>query len=153
MSWIAAGFLAVYLTGRERWWALIPTGVLLTIALVSGLSSISGELETGGVFFLGLGATFGLLSLVPTPGGRLKWALIPAGILLAIGVLITLETMPILLRLWPAALILVGLVLVIRNVGLGQGRKSEPVGLSVGEDRAEGEQAFTAKSRETSENR
>ncbi|MCK4316931.1 MAG: hypothetical protein KAX24_14280, partial [Anaerolineae bacterium] len=59
---IGAAFWVVYFTKREQWWAVIPGGVLLTIGLVTGLSSVLEGVEMGGVFFLGLGLTFGLLS-------------------------------------------------------------------------------------------
>src|SRR5436853_4226616 len=60
---IGLGFGAVYLTGRERWWALIPGGVLLTLALVAGLSETIAGVDLGWVFFLGLALTFGLLAI------------------------------------------------------------------------------------------
>lgn len=111
---IGLAFWVVYLTNREHWWAVIPGGVLFTIALVSGLSSILEGIETGGVFFLGLGLTFALLAFLPTPEGRMKWALIPAGVLLVMGLLITAATTAIINYLWPAALILGGIYLLFR---------------------------------------
>jgi hypothetical protein len=110
----ALGFLVLYVTDSERWWALIPGGVLLTLALVSFLSSIFRGLETGGIFFLGLGLTFGLVSLAPTPRGRQQWALIPGAVLLVVGVVITIASMPLIRYLWPLVLILIGLYLVWR---------------------------------------
>ena len=117
---IGLAFWVVYFTGRERWWAVIPGGVLLTNALVAGLSSVLGGIEMGGVFFLGLGLTFALLSFLPTPEGRMKWALIPAGVLLVMGLLITAAATAIFNYLWPAALILVGLYLLFRTFGSRQ---------------------------------
>lgn len=111
---IGLAFWAIYITRREHWWAVIPGGVLLTLALVAGLSSALEGIEMGGVFFLGLGLTFGLLAFLPTPEGRMKWALIPAAVLLVMGLLITAATVETLKYLWPAALILVGLYLVFR---------------------------------------
>jgi len=112
---IALAFWVVYLTKREHWWAVIPGGVLLTIGLVTGLSSVLEGVEMGGVFFLGLGLTFGLLSLLPTPEGRMKWALIPAGVLLAMGLIITAAATAVFNYLWPVALILAGLALLLRR--------------------------------------
>lgn len=111
---IGLGFWVVYFVNREHWWAVIPGGVLFTLALIAGLSSIFEGIEMGGVLFLGLGLTFGLLSLLPTPQGRMKWALIPAAVLVVVGLLITAATTGILEYLWPAALILVGLYLLFR---------------------------------------
>ena len=111
---IGLAFWVIYFLNREHWWAVIPGGVMFTVALIAGLSSIFEGAEMGGVLFLGLGLTFGLLSLLPTPQGRMKWALIPAAVLLVMGLLITAATTEILEYLWPAALILVGLYLLFR---------------------------------------
>lgn len=111
---IGLAFWVIYFINRKHWWAVIPGGVLFTLALVVGLESVFEGAEMGGVFLLGLGLTFGLLSLVPTPRGRMRWALIPAAVLLVIGLLITAATTGILEYLWAIALILVGLYLLFR---------------------------------------
>ena len=107
-------FWVIYFLKREFWWAVIPGGVLFTLALIAGLDAAFEGLETGGVLFLGLGLTFGLLSFVPTPQGRMKWALIPAAVLLVMGVLITAVATGGLAFLGGAALILVGLYVLSR---------------------------------------
>ena len=111
---IGLAFWVIYFLNREHWWAVIPGGVMFTVALIAGLDSLFEGAEMGGVLFLGLGLTFGLLSLLPTPQGRMKWALIPAAVLLVMGLLITAASTGILEYLWPAALILVGLYLLFR---------------------------------------
>lgn len=111
---IGLAFWVIYFLKREFWWAVIPGGVMFTLALIAGLDSVFEGLETGGVLFLGLGLTFGLLSFVPTPQGRMKWALIPAAVLLVMGLLITAATTGLLNYLWPIALILAGLYLLFR---------------------------------------
>jgi hypothetical protein len=118
MGALSASFWLIYMTGRDRWWAIIPGGVLLTIAAVIVLSSILGGPGTGGVFLLGLGATFGLLAFLPTPQGQQKWALIPAVVLLAIGLLLMFA--PIFKYVWPVALILVGLYVILRVFGISR---------------------------------
>jgi hypothetical protein len=84
LAGISFAFLWVYFTNTlERWWAIIPAGVLLTLGVVSALESTSG-VETGGILFLGLGLTFMLVAVLP--GGRSRsWALIPGTILLVFG--------------------------------------------------------------------
>jgi hypothetical protein len=114
MGGIGLAFWVVYFLKREHWWAIIPGGVMVTIALVTGLSSVLEGVETGGIFFLGLGLTFGLLAFLPSPEGRMRWALIPAAILLIMGVVIMAAAVEILNYLWPVALILVGVYLVFR---------------------------------------
>ncbi len=111
---IGLAFWVVYFLNREHWWAVIPGGVMFTVALIAGLDSVFEGAEMSGVLFLGLGLTFGLLSLLPTPQGRMRWALIPAAVLLVMGLLITAATTGILDYLWPAALIVVGLYLLFR---------------------------------------
>ena len=111
---IGLAFWVIYFLNREHWWAVIPGGVMFTVALVAGLDAVFEDLEMGGVVLLGIGLTFGLLSLLPTPQGRMRWALIPAAVLLVMGLLITAATTGILEYLWPAALIVVGLYLLFR---------------------------------------
>ena len=111
---IGLAFWVIYFLNREHWWAVIPGGVMFTVALIAGLDAVFEGAETGGVLFLGLGLTFGLLSLLPTPQGRMRWALIPAAVLLVMGLLITAAATGILEYLWPAALIVVGLYLLFR---------------------------------------
>ncbi len=111
---VGLAFWAIYLVRREHWWAVIPGGVLVTLALVTGLSSVLEGVEIGGIFLLGLGATFGLLSWLPTPEGRMKWALIPATVLVVMGLLVTAAAEELIGYLWPAVLILSGLYLIWR---------------------------------------
>lgn len=124
---IGIGFLATYLTDNERWWAVIPGGVMFTLAAVTGLSSILEGTAISGVLFLGLAATFGLLAVLPTDEGRMRWPLIPAAVLGLLGVLFAIEATTLLNAfnyLWPVALIVGGLYLILR--ALGSGRKPRP---------------------------
>ena len=111
---ISMGFFAVELTDRTRWWALIPAGVLLTLALIAGLSAYWNGPEVGWVLFLGLALTFGLVAIVPTPHGYMRWALFPAGVMLAMALLGLAFTSEVVSIFWPAALILAGLLLAAR---------------------------------------
>jgi hypothetical protein len=111
---IGLSFWIIYLTKREHWWAVIPGGVMFTLALVTIASYVLGGGWAGGLFFVGLGLTFVLLYFVPTPQGRMKWALIPAAVLVAMGVLITAVTTGSLAFLGGAILILAGLYLLFR---------------------------------------
>lgn len=113
LAGISAAFWLVYLLTPANWWAVIPGGVLLTLAAVAGIDS--GGIETGGIFFLGLAATFGLLSLIPVEGRRMTWPLIPAGILAVMGVLFMTAAGGLAQYVWPALLILAGLFLLARG--------------------------------------
>jgi hypothetical protein len=115
---IALGFLLVYLAARENWWALIPGGVMLTLAFVSGLDQMSGWTDSGGIFFLGLGLTFALVAVAPNPQGPMRWAWIPAGILLLMGVLLMAAAGEMLAKIWPLFLIAGGAALLFRSMVL-----------------------------------
>ena len=114
MGGLSLAFWIVYFSNRENWWAIIPGGALLTLAAVIFVSSTLGGFEVGGVFFLGMGLTFVLVALLPTPEGRMTWALIPAIVLLVMGALITAAAAEMIAYIWPAALILAGLFVLIR---------------------------------------
>jgi hypothetical protein len=109
------GFVLIYLLDRENWWAIIPGGVMLTLGVVSAIDEALPGVGTGGVFFLGLGATFALVALVPTKSGPMKWAWIPAGVLLVMGALILATAEKMMAYIGPAGLILVGGFLILRT--------------------------------------
>ena len=109
---ISLGFWWVYFSGTERWWAIIPAGILLTLGVVSSLDAISG-LETGGLFFLGLGLTFLLVAILPGGKGR-SWALIPGILLLLFGALLGTPYRGLTDYIWPAVLIILGGYFVLR---------------------------------------
>ncbi len=110
---LGLGFLAVWMADakRERWWAIIPGGVLLTLGLTASYEATLdfGEAFEGTLFFLGLAATFAALYVLPSV--RQRWAIWPAAGL-ALVALITLGST----GSWivPLALILVGAVLFFR---------------------------------------
>ncbi len=114
LAGISAGFWAIFAVRREFWWAVIPAGVLLTLAAVAGFSQVFSGAGTGGLFFLGLGATFGLVYLLPTPEGRMKWALIPAAVLIVFGALLAASEAQVIRYVGPAVLLVAGIYLVFR---------------------------------------
>lgn len=111
---IGLSFLAIYLVERANWWALIPMGVMATLALVAGLDEAQVGIETGAIFFIGLGVTFGLVALSSGRQGDLRWAWLPAVVLLAMGVLLLATAQDLIRYAWPLALILVGGYLALR---------------------------------------
>lgn len=114
---IGVGFALVYLANRALWWAIIPAGVMVTLGTVAGFDRFDdGGMESGGIFFMGLGLTFLLVALLPHRGEeRLTWAFIPATVLLILGVFIGTGFENYLNLFWPVILILVGIVWVMRN--------------------------------------
>ena len=116
LAMIGLAFWIVYFTNRDYWWAIIPGGTLVTLGLVAGATSIWSGVELGGLFFVGLGATFALVAIVPTPQGQMKWAYIPAAVLLGLGALVWLAATSLIQYLWPLALLAAGVYLLWRSV-------------------------------------
>ena len=134
---MGAGFGAVYVRERSNWWALIPCGVMLTLALVVALPQDWEGMPVAAVLFLGMAATFAGLSLVPVrpgpgplpgqpaalpgePGGgepsRMKWPLIPAAVLAVLGLIFALQATVLLAAsefFVPALLVIAGLALLV----------------------------------------
>ncbi len=108
---IGAAFIIVYLINRANWWAIIPGGVMVSLAVVAASDRFLPGMQSGGLFFIGLGITFLVITLLPSPMGRMRWPLIPGGVLFLMGVLLTLSETGLLNVLWPVALILAGIYL------------------------------------------
>jgi len=106
---IGVGFWAVYLRQPAQWWAIIPGGVLLTLGFTSALTEAFNVVETGGVFFVGLGLTFLLVALL----AKMKWAFIPAAVLLLLGFFLGTPFVGVLEYAWIGILLIAGIVLVI----------------------------------------
>lgn len=107
---IGLGFIMVYLANPHMWWAVIPGGVMTTLAVVAGIDEfhIRG-FDTGGIFFLGLGLTFLVLGLLSQrTHEQLSWAFIPAAVLIIMGILIGANWTILMNVLWPLVLIAVG---------------------------------------------
>jgi len=113
---IGASFLAIYLLNREFWWAIIPCGVLLTLAIVISLENLLSDMGFVSVFFLGLAATFAFLALVPTQEGRMQWPWIPAIILALMGVIFGAFSGAFMAYLLPVVLIIGGGILIFRTL-------------------------------------
>jgi len=113
---IGLGFGLVYLSNPEHWWALIPGGVMATLAAVAGVDELGlPNFDSGGLFFVGLGLTFALVALLPKQNTQnTRWALIPAAVLLIMGILIGVSFEAALGYVWPFVLIVGGAVLLWR---------------------------------------
>jgi hypothetical protein len=113
-----AFFLSIFITNRANWWALIPAGTLLSLAIAVGFGNYLNGAGVGGIFLVGLGLTFAVIALIPTPKGRMWWAWIPAAILGVIGLIASATTIDIIKFIWPAVLILGGLMLLFYSLRL-----------------------------------
>lgn len=110
---IAIPFYIVFLANRKNWWALIPAGVLTVLGVMPllAMGNVPGQL-IGGLFFFGLAGVFGLLALFGLRDPDLRWAIYPAGILLAVGVGVLAFGQ----NWWPLVLIALGAILLIRTI-------------------------------------
>jgi hypothetical protein len=117
---IALSFWVVFLLDNRNWWAIIPGGTLLTLAVITALPqslTAANGFIVPGVLFTGMGLTFALLGILRmSPGRRWSWPWIPAGILITMGLLFALSAGNLVQTVWPAVLILLGLFLVFRSV-------------------------------------
>lgn len=108
---IGLSFWVAYITSpQERWWALIPAGVLTTLAGVTVAADRFGEFQTAGFFFLGLSATFLLVAVL----AGMRWAYWPALALAVMGVLGLASLFEIANYVWAVALMAVGGFLLFR---------------------------------------
>lgn len=111
---LGLSFWLIYARRQDFWWAIIPGGVLLTLAVVSGLDEFGLDYG-GGVFFLGLGSTFIFLALLPSRGADTRWSFIPAAVLLILGLTQMSKLGEQVLNYWPVVLILVGGYILIQS--------------------------------------
>ena len=109
---IGLAFWLVYLRRQDQWWAIIPGGVLVTLAAVAGFENLLGESEV--IFFLGLAGTFALVGILPSQVDT-RWAFIPAAILAVLGVALFAPFRSAMLIIWPGALIVLGVYILFRN--------------------------------------
>jgi hypothetical protein len=112
---LGVSFWVIYLINRANWWAIIPGGVMITLAIVSVLDTAYPDKETGGIFLIGLGLTFALLAILP--GLHMRWAYIPALVLFLIGCVSLAGEFSAINYIWPAVLILVGIYVLGREMG------------------------------------
>jgi drug/metabolite transporter (DMT)-like permease len=115
---MGAGFFAVLLTDRTRWWAVIPGGVLATIGVFVGLTTVLPDLPAVGLMLFGFALTFVLLAATPTGRGRMRWPLIPAALLAVVGTVFVVGAAPMFEPfddyVLPFVLLVGGLVLIWR---------------------------------------
>ena len=120
LGFIGLAFLLVLLIRPQNWWAVIPAGVLFTLAGVAGLAHyFSNGFATGSIFFLGIGLTFAVVGLMPV-GRAEKWPWIPAGICVVMGTLLMIGSGALVNSafgfIWPAILVLGGGYLIVRSL-------------------------------------
>jgi hypothetical protein len=112
------GFAAVYFRRRDQGWALVPAGLLLSVAVVVASVPVVDRQEDVAVIVLGIiAAALVALALIPFRGRPMVWPLIPAAIVGVVGVFLArgqAEALEPFNWVSPAALLVVGLVIVFR---------------------------------------
>jgi len=112
---IALSFWIIYLRTRlTQWWSIIPGGILGSLALGIAVEPFVHGDAFVGIFFTGMALTFLLVYLLPTVGEKMAWALIPAGILGAMGLIFLSVATRLMGILWPLLLIGVGAYVLLR---------------------------------------
>lgn len=112
---ISLAFWVVYSMNHNFWWAIIPGGVLASLAitiLVDNFTTIDG----GSVFLLGIALTFVLLTILPGLEGNRQWPLIPAGILFVVSLFAFMDNFNLSSIIWAVVLIAFGGFLVVRSL-------------------------------------
>ncbi|HPR64659.1 MAG TPA: DUF5668 domain-containing protein [Thermoanaerobaculia bacterium] len=116
---LALCFFGLYLLNHQYGW-LVPSGILGGLSAGIFLSHGTGH---SSLVIIGLG--LGFLAIYPIArlrGPTSRWPLIPGGILLGIGLMVLARSaewldpdiLSSLGRLWPALLIILGIILIIR---------------------------------------
>ncbi len=116
MACIGASFVVIYLLERTRWWAIIPGGVLVSVAALILVGDAGSEWPVA-VLFGGMALTFGVVALSVRPGEHSRaWAWYPAGGLAVMAVIFAATAGPLPGLIWPLALIAAGAALVAWTV-------------------------------------
>jgi hypothetical protein len=114
---LSLAFWLVYLSNTKNWWAVIPGGVLGTLAALAVVDKIASGPLAGAFFFLGLAVTFALVAILPPLEQNRRWAYIPAGVTLILAVVIALSAASVLNYVWPLLMVAGGVYLVLRARG------------------------------------
>jgi len=120
-------FLAVFLTRRNHWWALLPAGIFIGLGSWAELGSRFGLIgwhPVSVVFCLGI--SFLVVYLYSVQKRRMRWSLLTGVIVVAVSFFYLLV---ILLSrwsmLWPVVLLLAGVLLPLWLVLAERGRRGE----------------------------
>ncbi len=110
---LGMAFWLLYLRRKDQWWAIIPGGVLVTLALVDGVEFLTDW--TDGIFFIGMGVTFALVAALPNQTHDTRWAYIPAAALILLGFILFAPFKNVVNYIWPALLVGLGVFILVRS--------------------------------------
>lgn len=84
LAFPSLGFGLSYLYDRNRWWAMIPAGLLASLALLLAFGALFPRWDATPILFLGFAGTFTWLYLRCSKG----WAIFPAIVFIVLTVLV-----------------------------------------------------------------
>lgn len=118
LSSIGLSFVFIYFNDRLHWWALVPGGLLISLGISSLFEALAiSPVNSESILFLGLGITFLILFLLPMPYGRLKWALLPAIVLIGLGTVVAIgENIEIGGFIGPAIILIFGVLVLVNTI-------------------------------------
>ena len=119
---LGLGFLLIYFSNRINWWAIIPSGVMMSLTAVTLLDDLAPQFrfESGGALFIGLGLTFLVLYFLPVEGQKLSWAIFPSIILIIFGLFVGFERQEAWSFIWPSLIILFGIYFLVGSLRRGE---------------------------------
>ena len=121
---ISISFFLIYVVNRKFWWAIVPGGVIASVALMVALEPVVGGGEwVPAILFLGMTATFVALSFVKGERGNLRWALIPAAVLFVMSLVMISAATESFIFVFAGALVGIGILLIV-NLLRGQRKAS-----------------------------
>ncbi len=118
---MALGFWAVLLIRREHWWAVIPAGILTVLSILLRFWADLPDSSRLAVLFGGIGLVFVLLYAIRFGQQDTRWAAIPAGALLLLGLVTVMQTLSlptVVVNWWPILLVVAGVGVIVVALGL-----------------------------------
>ncbi|MEN6481746.1 MAG: hypothetical protein ABFD29_06190 [Anaerolineaceae bacterium] len=112
---IGISFWIVYLMNHDFWWAIIPAGVMSSLAVVTVIEALT-HIDGGFVFLFGLAATFALLTILPGLPGDKHWPRIPALVLFILSIVTLATEVSWGNYVWAIILIAAGGFMILRSV-------------------------------------
>lgn len=124
---MALGFWAVTLVRSDHWWAVMPAGVLTVLGILFGFWSRLTELGRLTVLVTGMGLVFALLYIIRFGQKDTRWAAVPAGALILLGLVTLMQSLSlpqVLAVWWPVLLSLAGIGVGAVTLGLRSAARS-----------------------------
>jgi uncharacterized membrane protein HdeD (DUF308 family) len=118
---VSITFTSIYIRNDNLWWAVIPSGVFFTLAVIQLIDCLDwlSASEMSAIFFLGTGLTFLYLWINHKTRHKTAWALFVAIVSLLLSFLLLFQTFLSEIDttlLFSLALVVAGIVIIIRTL-------------------------------------